>query len=56
MPTVQGFYAKENFETLTLFLKDVENDILRDFMSYKSKNKDGSWMDGTVMLIVRLHV
>lgn len=56
VPTVQGYFAEENSETLALSPIEIEEQVLRDFLGYDPIWKDGSWVEGTIMSIAGLDI
>lgn len=42
MPAIQGYYAEEGVETLTLFWKEVGEQVLRKLLDYGMKRRDGA--------------
>lgn len=54
VPAVQGYSADEGAATLTLFPNEVVEQFLQDFLGYKARRKDGSYVKGTIMSISRV--
>lgn len=53
---VQGYYARESAEIITLFRQEVEKQEMRDSLGYDLKWKDKSYVEGTVTSTTYLSV
>lgn len=51
---VQGYFAGERAETLTLFRYAVGKYLLQDILDYDQKQKNKSFIKETIMLTVKL--